>query len=179
MNADAAASAFMGIDPYETSYIQLAEEQGLGTADLQRIKTYGEPVHNRDRKFKRINLKGILESDEFTKLGIRLLDKGGCSGCRSVVTALISDLYSNKLLSRIENSTIIMGPNIDQDEIDSIDGKAICFGACTRKVKRDKDIYLLGCPPHILDVKKMLGYTKEDFDNFSFLATHLESFGWH
>lgn len=177
--ADAVASAYMGVDPYETSYITLAEEQGLGTADLKKIKIYGEPLSKVGRKFKRINLQGILESEEFKKFRVRLLDKGGCSGCRSVLTALISDLYEKKQVSRIENSTIIIGQNIDQDEMDSIEGKVICFGACTKKVKRDKDIYLLGCPPHILDVKKALGYTKQDFENFSFLETHLKSFGWH
>ena len=50
--------------------------------------------------------------------------------------------------------------------------------AVTRHVKRGKDLFLFGCPPHILDVKKALGYTKNDFDNFSFLETHLKSFGW-
>jgi hypothetical protein len=177
--ADAVASSYMGIDPYETSYIALAEEQGLGTANLKKITTYGLPLDAFGRKFTRINLEGILESEEFKKFRVRLLDKGGCSGCRSVLTALISDLYEKKQVSRIENSTIIIGQNIDQDEVNKIKGKVICFGACTHKVKRCEDTYLLGCPPHVLDVKKALGYTKEDFDNFSFLATHLKSFGWH
>jgi hypothetical protein len=48
-----------------------------------------------------------------------------------------------------------------------------------RHVQRDRDLFLLGCPPHILDVKKALGYSKKDFDNFSFMETHLKSFGWY
>ncbi|MGD0726612.1 MAG: DUF362 domain-containing protein [Spirochaetia bacterium] len=176
--ADAVGSALMGIDPYETSYIKLASEQGLGTADLNRIKIHGESLQSAGRKFKRISLEGILDSEDFKKHRVSLMDKGGCSGCRSVITALIFDLYNNHQLSRIENSTIVLGQNIDPEEIERIEGRVICFGACTKWVKRDKDVLLPGCPPHILDVKKALGYTKDDFGNFSFLETHLKSFGW-
>jgi uncharacterized protein (DUF362 family) len=177
--ADAVASAVMGIDPYETSYIRMSEEQGLGVAALSGIEVCGLSIEEAGRKFIRVSLDEILSSEEFEKFGVRLLDKGGCSGCRSVVTALVSDLYKNKQLSRVRDTTIIMGPNINDSEISAIEGKVICFGACTSRVKRDGDLYLLGCPPHVLDVKKALGYTKDDFDNFSFLATHLKSFGWH
>jgi hypothetical protein len=176
--ADAVGSALMGIDPYETSYIKLASEQGLGCADLDRIRIHGESVESAGRKFERISLEGIVDSEDFRRHGVRLLDKGGCSGCRSVVTALISDLHANRQLSRIENSTIVLGQNIDPKEIQRIEGKVICFGVCTKRLKRDGDLFLPGCPPHVLDVKKALGYTKDDFSNFSFLETHLKSFGW-
>ncbi len=176
--ADAVGSALMGIDPYETSYIKLASEQGLGTADLNRIRILGESLESAGRKFKRITLEGILDSEDFRKHGVSLMDRGGCSGCRSVITALISDLYNNHQLSRIQNSTIVLGQNIDPEEIERIEGRVICFGVCTKRVKRDNDLFLPGCPPHILDVKKALGYTKDDFGNFSFLETHLKSFGW-
>jgi uncharacterized protein (DUF362 family) len=176
--ADAIGSLFMGIDPYETNYIGLAEEQGLGIADHTKITVRGESLQKTGRKFQRISLHGILDSEDFRKHKIRLLDKGGCSGCRSVVTALISDLHEKKQVHRISNSTILLGQNFSPEEIDRIEGRVICFGACTRHVKRGKDLFLFGCPPHILDVKKALGYTKNDFDNFSFLETHLKSFGW-
>ncbi len=175
---DAVGSAFMGIDPYETSYIALAEEQGLGIADLGKIEVRGETLEKAGRKFKRISLEGILDSEDFRKHHVRLLDRGGCSGCRSVLTAIISDLYDKKQVHRIADSTILLGQNISPEEMDRIEGRVICFGACTRHVKRNGDLFLFGCPPHILDVKKALGYTKDDFDNFSFLETHLKSFGW-
>ena len=176
--ADAIGSLFMGIDPYETSYITLAEEQGLGIANRDNIVVRGESLKNAGRKFQRISLEGILNSEDFRKHNVQLLDKGGCSGCRSVVTALISDLHDKQQVHRISNSTILLGQNISHEEMNNIEGRVICFGACTRHMKREGDIFLFGCPPHILDVKKSLGYTKEDFDNFSFLETHLKSFGW-
>jgi hypothetical protein len=32
--------------------------------------------------------------------------------------------------------------------------------------------------PHILNVKKKLDYKVEDFDNFDFMKTHLQEFGF-
>lgn len=176
--ADAVGSTVMGIDPYETKYIKLAEEQGLGCADISKIKIVGEPLENIRKTFKRITLEELLESDTSKKYNIKILDAGACSGCRSVLTALISDLVEKDKLERIQNSTIVVGRNISQEKVNSIEGRFILFGACTKTLKNENCQYLKGCPPHILDVKQDLGYTKDDFDNFEFMKTHLKSFGW-
>jgi uncharacterized protein (DUF362 family) len=175
---DAVGSAVMGIDPYETKYIRLAEEQGLGCADLSKIRVVGETIENVRKIYKRVNLEQILESESCKEYNVKIHDAGACSGCRSVVTALISDLMEKKKLSRIQDSTIIMGRNISEEELHAIDGHVILFGACTKTLQNENRTFLKGCPPHILDVKKDLGYTKDDFENFDFLSTHLKSFGW-
>jgi uncharacterized protein (DUF362 family) len=176
--ADAVASSVMGIDPYETSYIALAEEQGLGCADVSQIHVVGKSIKEVQRPFKRITLKSVLDSEEFRKYNVRILDVGACSGCHSVLTALISDLVDKGKLPDFADTIFVMGQNLSPKDLENIEGNVILVGSCTRHVKEDGKTYLKGCPPHILDVKKTLGYTKDDFDNFSFMETHLKSFGW-
>jgi len=176
--ADAVASSVMGIDPYETSYITLAEEQGLGCADVSKIKVVGKSIEEVGRPFKRITLESVLQSEEFATYGVRIVDAGACSGCHSVLTALISDMVEKGKLPGFANTTFVMGQNLSPKDMENMEGTIILVGSCTRHVRGEGKTYLKGCPPHILAVKKTLGYTKDDFDNFSFLETHLKSFGW-
>jgi len=175
---DSIASLVMGIDPFLTDYIKLASEQGLGCADISNIEVLGKSVKEVGKKFKRIILEEILRSKEFERYGIKIMDRGACSGCRSVITALISDAVKTGKLSKFSNTTFVMGQNIDPKELMKIKGNIVYFGVCAKKIRTDRGHYMLGCPPHILNVKKALGYRKEDFDNFSFLSTHLKHFGW-
>ena len=175
---DSVASQVIGIEPFLTEYIKLASEQGLGCADISNIEVLGKSVKEVSRMFKRVVLEEVLKSKEFEKYGIKILDGGACSGCRSVITALISDAGETGKLSKFSDTTFVMGQNIDLKELMKIKGNIVYFGVCTKKIRTDRGCYMLGCPPHILDVKKALGYKKEDFDNFSFLSTHLKHFGW-
>jgi uncharacterized protein (DUF362 family) len=176
--ADAVASTVMGIDPYETSYIALAEEQGLGCADVSQIRVVGKTVAEVRRPFKRITLESVLQSEEFKKYRVRIVDAGACSGCHSVLTALISDLVEKGKLPGFANTTFVMGQNLLPRDLENTEGNIVLVGSCTKHMRDHGNEYLKGCPPHILDVKKTLGYTKDDFDNFSFMETHLKSFGW-
>lgn len=49
---DTVATAVMGIDPSKVGYLKLAEEKGLGTANLREIEVVGEKIENVKRKFK-------------------------------------------------------------------------------------------------------------------------------
>jgi uncharacterized protein (DUF362 family) len=176
--ADAVGSAVMGIDPQETSYISLAEEQGLGCADLSKIRIAGRSIESVRKSFKRITLEKVLQSEEFGEYGIAVVDAGGCSGCRSVLTALVSDLLERGKLSGFAGTTFVMGQNLAPKDLKAVEGPFVLVGSCTRHLRQERSTYLKGCPPHILDVKKALGYTKDDFEHFAFMATHLRSFGW-
>lgn len=57
---DAVGAAVMGIDPREVKHLRYAEEKGIGTCDMKRIKILGEPLERVRRKFKRSILTGIL-----------------------------------------------------------------------------------------------------------------------
>lgn len=50
---DAVGASVMGIVPTEVRHLQLAEEKGLGTCNLERIDVLGESIENVKRKFKR------------------------------------------------------------------------------------------------------------------------------
>ena len=49
---DAVASAVMGIDPSRVKYLKLAEEKGLGTANLDNIEVIGERIGEVRRNFR-------------------------------------------------------------------------------------------------------------------------------
>lgn len=49
---DAVSAAVMGIDPNKVRYLKLAEERGVGTANLKDIEIVGETIDKVKRKFK-------------------------------------------------------------------------------------------------------------------------------
>ncbi len=48
---DSVATKVMGIDPSKVKYLRLAEERGLGVADLNEIEVLGETIEGVTRKF--------------------------------------------------------------------------------------------------------------------------------
>lgn len=168
----------MGVDPNSVKYIKLAEKQGLGAKSFSEIKVLGQKTADVKKDFKRITLESVLKSKDFKKYGIKLVDKGACSGCRNVITSLLSDIKDSNKFEKIENITFFIGKGIKEKDLKNCKGKPAFFGSCTKGIKKDKSLYMPGCPPHVLHVKKILGYRKEDFDNFSFLKTHLKHFGF-
>jgi len=61
---DAVGTAVMGFDPMEIEHIWLAQERGLGTADLDEIEVVGKPICEVRRAFAPIGkgLREIMES---------------------------------------------------------------------------------------------------------------------
>lgn len=95
-----------------------------------------------------------------------------------VITSLISDAVKSGRTGRLKNVSFLIGQMLKPQDLKNIGDRTVFFGRCTRKYWKDKGIYINGCPPHILNVKKALGYTTEDFGDFSFMRTHLEKFGF-
>ena len=50
---DSVATAVMGIDPSKIKYLRLAEERGLGVANLKEIDVLGEKIEEVERKFRK------------------------------------------------------------------------------------------------------------------------------
>jgi len=50
---DAVGAAVMGISPTDVKHLLLAEKQGLGTCNLEKITVLGEPIEKVSRKFSR------------------------------------------------------------------------------------------------------------------------------
>jgi len=176
--ADTIGSMVMGINPFDTKYIKLAAEQELGNAYISKIEVLGNSIKEVQKKFKIIKLEDILKSREFRDFGIKIVEKGACSGCKALITSLITDAVKSEKLEKLKNRVFIIGPENKAKELYHLTGKAVFLGNCTRKIRTDSGIYIAGCPPHILNVKKALGYTLKDFNNFTFMKTHLEKFGF-
>lgn len=49
---DTVGTTVMGIDPNRVKYLQLAEERGLGTSNIDEIEIVGESIENVKRKFR-------------------------------------------------------------------------------------------------------------------------------
>jgi len=148
--ADAVAASVMGIDPMEVEYIRLATEQGLGCADLSQIEVVGLSIEEVKKPFKRLQ----LDFEAYRRKGIEIYEGGACSGCRSVIAALLVDHLEKKgKLNLLKNYTIIFGQTVKVPK--EIKGRLLCFGVCTRKYK-DQGEYIPGCPPHPFDVLEYL-----------------------
>jgi uncharacterized protein (DUF362 family) len=50
---DAVGAAVMGVSPESVKHLRLAEEKGIGTCDLRRMKIVGEPIERVRKKFRR------------------------------------------------------------------------------------------------------------------------------
>lgn len=146
--ADAVAAAVMGIDPMEIEYIKLAEEQGLGCADLSQIQLRGLSIDDVKKEFKITQ----IDFDTYREQGAIIYEAGACSGCHHFLESLITyHLKGN--VDLLKGYTIIFGQTVRPPE--KIEGELLSFGACTRRY-RNQGEYIAGCPPHGLDVLEYL-----------------------
>ena len=148
--ADAVGAYVMGIDPGEVEYLQLAEREGLGCANLSEINVAGIPLEKAKRPFKQLRLD--LEKVE-KELGIAMREEGACSGCRQVVETLIHN-YLKGNLHLLREYTLIFGQTVKVP--DAVKGKLLNFGSCTKKY-RNRGEYIPGCPPMQEDVLEFFG----------------------
>lgn len=144
--ADTVASLVMGIDPESIEYLRLASEQGLGCGIISEIEVRGLQVEEVKRKFSRL----VLESEEFLKHGIRIIEEGACSGCRNTLSAVFSKLVSGDQIQLIGDTTFVLGQ--DAELLADFEGRLFKFGSCTKLICPRKGKYIPGCPPHPEDV---------------------------
>jgi len=148
--ADTVAASVMGIDPVDIEYIQLANKQGLGCADLSQIEVTGLSIEEVKRPFKRIQ----LDFETYRKKGIEIYEAGACSGCHHIVEALLVDyLKKEDKIDLLKGHTLIFGQTVKPPK--KIKKKLLNFGLCTKKYK-DQGEYIPGCPPFPDDVLEYL-----------------------
>jgi len=146
--ADAVAATIMGIDPMKVEYIKLAAEQGLGCADISQIQVAGCPISDVKRKFKTTR----LDFDSYRKQGIVIHEAGACSGCRHFMESMLT-LYFKEDMDLLKGHTVVFGQTAKPP--DTIEGDLLLFGSCMRKY-RNQGTYIAGCPPHTVDIMKVL-----------------------
>ena len=147
---DTVATKIMGFEPEEVRHIQLAQAQGLGCADLTRIEVVGCTIEEVRRPFKRIQ----LNSERYAQWGIRIVERGACSGCQHFLEAIVTKWEQRGGLEALRGSTLVYGQTVQPPE--EHEGELLLIGSCTRRFK-DRGRYLPGCPPHPLDFRAFLG----------------------
>lgn len=144
--ADTVAAHVMGFDPDSIEYIKLAAEQGLGCGDMANIVVLGSSIKDVQKKFETTS----IEDEELKKYNIRIIDGGGCSGCRITLESFIFRMQRDKILENIKNYTFLLGQNVEVPK--DISGPIVKYGACTRALNigsvSQEMLYVQGCPPH-------------------------------
>jgi uncharacterized protein (DUF362 family) len=136
--ADSVACRIMGFRLQEVRHISLAAQQGLGIADLERIRIVGEPLSKVRRKFKRITLDIEKEGN------CKVIERGACTGCKHAAETLIFDLQRAGDLDLLEGYTLVFGSTTRVPS--SARPPFLCFGVCVSRY-RNLGIYVGGCPP--------------------------------
>jgi len=149
---DAAASAAIGLDPFEVDTTRIAHEQGLGIGDLARIEVVGDPIESVTRQFARPDIE-IVES-RFP--GLRLFAGDYCRACQYYIRRGIDRLVEENVLDPADPITLVFGK--DPAAPEDARGRVIIIGDCalaSQSVKRLRDRLLLegrlsivyACPP--------------------------------
>jgi uncharacterized protein (DUF362 family) len=72
---DAVASKIMGFEPLKIPYLKIAHEMGLGCADIEKIKIYGDDVGNLNFRFKTKKSFVIFGDQQLRKGYLKFLKK--------------------------------------------------------------------------------------------------------
>jgi len=155
---DAAASYVMGFDPLEVDTTRIAEERGLGVADLRRIAIAGPALDEVRREFARPDLE--LSPAKFPGLTVCAGDY--CRACAYYTRRGLDALAKTGKLSRERPLTIVIGRNVEAP--DNIPGRVVLVGDCALEspgVKRLRDRLLVegrlaaiyACPPMELRIR--------------------------
>jgi uncharacterized protein (DUF362 family) len=139
--ADAVAARILGFDPLRIEHIALAEQAGLGIANLEKIEVVGEALSPLVEKYTFSVPANPFELAQESAGGIEIIQGQPCSSC---LNELGSELAGFKgRLSQFRNVKILVGPTAQPLEGDHT---IIYYGNCLKK-HRDQANFVHGCPP--------------------------------
>ncbi|MBN1552461.1 DUF362 domain-containing protein [bacterium] len=153
---DLTAAHLMGFDESEIPHVMIAKQR-LWDSDI-KVQIIGDSFESLFRRFKRPVLSS---AGQFP--GINCVECGVCIGCLSAIRHSLDKL-------RVENNdiclpevTILSGrPMMNNLTMERWKGELILFGNCASEFqfydqeKRCSGKWLSGCPPHVLDLYKLL-----------------------
>ena len=155
---DATASYTMGFDPLEIDTTRIAEERGLGMADLQRITIVGPALDEVRREFARPDLE--LSPEKLPGLTVCAGDY--CRACEYYTRRGLEGLAKAGKLSPERPLTLVIGK--DAEPPDNIPGRVVLVGDCalaSPAVRRLRDRLIVegrlaaiyACPPMELRIR--------------------------
>ncbi|HHU91354.1 MAG TPA: DUF362 domain-containing protein [Clostridiaceae bacterium] len=139
---DSYIASNMGYRPYDVNYIKIAEEIGVGSADIENADII---VLDKDESIAKPS-----PSRKVQRLSQYVNEKDACSACYANLIQALARLDDEGLLHQFKNNPIFIGQGYKAQECDGLG-----IGKCTSGV--DKNIG--GCPPStpaILDFLKSI-----------------------
>lgn len=133
---DAYTASILGYKPYDVKYVKLAEELGVGSADLNSLHIITtEGTNNED----------MPETHKILEVNYAVEDVDSCSACYAMLIGALNRLKEEGLLDKLEGKISIGQGYRGQ--------KGKCgVGNCTK----DFDFNVPGCPPTEDEIYKAL-----------------------
>jgi uncharacterized protein (DUF362 family) len=161
--ADIVAAELMGFKRTEIPHLMVAIER-LWQGNPREIIISGDDTEALRRLFK----KPVLSSaGQFP--GISCIECGVCNGCLSAIRHSLDKMNFEGKLGQSSGTTIVSGRSMpNQTTFGSCKGPLILFGNCAIEFQfydlanRQQGIIIPGCPPHVLDLARILGERNAD-----------------
>ncbi len=136
---DAVCATLMGFDVDEILHVRLADEAGLGEADLDRIDVYGERIANVARPFQPYSEAAKEHFGDAT-----IIEAHACTGCFGEMESAFLYLNEAGFSDKLKELVLVMGT---PDEVPDLDGTPVIVGKCPSD-HRHLGVWVGGCPPH-------------------------------
>src|SRR5690606_10992684 len=101
---DAVCATIMGFDVEKILHIRLADEAGLGEADLDRIDVYGERIANVARPF-----QPYIEAAKERFGDATIIEKNTCTGCIGEMESTFLYLNRAGYADRLKELVLVLG----------------------------------------------------------------------
>jgi uncharacterized protein (DUF362 family) len=152
VSVDAVCSEIMGINPLDVDTTRVADQYGLGEADLSAVDIVGESIEDVRRPFIRPDIE--ISAERFPKM--RIISGDYCRSCQYYIRRGLDKLVESNIPNDDEELTIIFGK--EPAVPDTLSGRVIMIGDCclsSLSVKRLRDHLMLdgrlktvyACPP--------------------------------
>lgn len=138
VSVDAVCARIMKLNVEKVLHIQLAQEQELGTADLDRIQVKGEQISSVAREFRPYNRTFREKFRELT-----IVEKNTCSGCMGELVSTLIYLDKAGYREKLKKLSLVLGT---PQRVPEQGKKKVIIGKCAKNFQ-DEGVYVPGCPP--------------------------------
>jgi len=156
VSVDSVCASVIGLSAEKIMHIKLAEEQGLGIADVGDMDIIGEKIGDVAKR-----LRSYKEVFTRRYKGVRMIERDACTGCMGEAMSTLVYLRSAGFDKEMAELGLVMGR---PEEVSEAGRKLVIVGQCASKHK-ELGVYVRGCPPHGLEITngacEALGIDKE------------------
>jgi uncharacterized protein (DUF362 family) len=140
---DAVCATLTGFDAGQIHHVRLADEAGLGTANLGEIDVRGERIAAVAHRF-----VPYREAAQGLYGGATIIERNACTGCMGEMASTFIYLNRAGYGERLADLTLVMGM---PEGVPPPRGTPVVIGRCARSY-RDLGVFVPGCPPHGLEI---------------------------